>query len=531
MPDDALSYPVGGIASVDDARERTRARVSTSMSLTVDTSREELFAVDAALRTALNEPPLSGAHELISRRTLALAIALIARVEEGREIASPSWGTPTKTAVERFAEELEVVLRERDRAEMTRDRALGQRRDAMLAYERLSVRAETNEKALDFARGELVTLTKKLRALTATNGGLRAESTERLDKLKRAEKAVIEARAEANEARMKAAALRKDFEVERQVFKARNVEIARLENLLRIANSGENATESKRNAKRISELEAKIVSLLSATAPEPLKPSNDEHVTLLLVQELAKEELKSRARADAAEKLVVEMREQLDARTAEVISLRQHLEGLDRNFLARTALQSDETLQLFDNREMFVNKLDKNLADSCERAEQLCQRLSSIVNTNERVNTMMGSGGRTLSAAGTPVLVAEEGMIRNLQAALEDHAEPVVNAENIAFKASGEATALREAMANAENIASAAAAVAQARGFTSAYIARNSTDARSPSSLFSPPRQSQQSLLQSLEFELAEAKSTARKERIARVAAEQAIKRWSTLEE
>ena len=135
-----------------------------------------------------------------------------------------------------------------------------------------------------------------------------------------------------------------------------------------------------------------------------------------------------------------------------------------------------------------------------------------------------------------------EGMIRNLQAALEEQAERVANAEKLASRASGEATALREAIANAELIASAAAAVARDRGLTEAYVARG--DVRSPLSFASTPSnhaqpsfqsprtvQSSSSQEHSLLVELEEAKNTARKERTKREAAEQAIVRWSRLEE
>ena len=39
-------------------------------------------------------------------------------------IESLPWGTPTKPAVQRFAEELELVLRAKERVETERDRAL-----------------------------------------------------------------------------------------------------------------------------------------------------------------------------------------------------------------------------------------------------------------------------------------------------------------------------------------------------------------------------------------------------------------------
>ena len=528
------------VATVGDVHERTSARAST---MTVEDAWAELFAVDAALRTALSEPALADAHELSKNSTLNLAIALISRVDGEESVENtPPWGTPTKTAVERFAEELEVVLRERDRAEMARDRALGQRKDALLAYERQSARVETNEKALNFAQAEIGRLTQKVRALQTSNGGLRGESAERLDRLKRAEKAVIEARAEADEERMRSAKLRKDFEVERQVFKARSAEITRLEGMLRDTKSVESATDAARQSKRIAELEDKILAMAARSVSEP-QQTNERELGLLLVQELAKEELKSRARADAAEKLVLELRTQLDGKIAEVISLRQNLESLDRSF----SKGRDETPRSFENRSHMSN-LDRNLQDSCERAEELCRRLSSVVSASERaVSATMGSGGSIRSqpfGTATPMSGESEGMIRNLQAALEEQAERVANAEKLASRASGEATALREAIANAELIASAAAAVARDRGLTEAYVARGNIDVRSPLSFASTPSnhaqpsfqsprtvQSSSSQEHSLLVELEEAKNTARKERTKREAAEQAIVRWSRLEE
>ena len=542
MVDDPTTSYLDDVAVVEDVQERTRA---PAMAMTVEDAWAALFAVDAALRTALSEPALAGAHELSKSSTLDLAIALIARVdnEESAE-NTPPWGTPTKTAVERFAEELEVVLRERDRAEMTRDRALSQRKDALLAYERQSARVETSEKALNFAQTEIARLTQKVRALTTTNSGLRGESAERLDRLKRAEKAVVEARAEGDEERMRCSKLRKDFEVERQVFKARSAEITRLEGLLRDAKSAESATDAARNLKRITELEDKIISMAagSTSATQTQPQQTNEVVGLLLVQELAKEELKSRARADAAEKLVLEMRTQLDGKTAEVISLRQHLEGLDRSF----STGRDETPRSFESRGRLSN-LDRNLQDSCERAEVLCRRLSSVVSASEHaVSATMGSGGsiRSQPFSTTPMSGDSEGMIRNLQFSLEEQAVRVARAEKLASQASGEATALREAVANAERLASAAAAVAEARGLTGAYVARGNVDVRSPLSFASTPSshaqpsfqsprtvQSSSSQEHSLLAELEQAQNTARKERTKREAAEQAIVRWSRLEE
>ena len=542
MVDDPTTSYLDDVAVVEDVQERTRA---PAMAMTVEDAWAALFAVDAALRTALSEPALAGAHELSKSSTLDLAIALIARVdnEESAE-NTPPWGTPTKTAVERFAEELEVVLRERDRAEMTRDRALSQRKDALLAYERQSARVETSEKALNFAQTEIARLTQKVRALTTTNSGLRGESAERLDRLKRAEKAVVEARAEGDEERMRCSKLRKDFEVERQVFKARSAEITRLEGLLRDAKSAESATDAARNLKRITELEDKIISMAagSTSATQTQPQQTNEVVGLLLVQELAKEELKSRARADAAEKLVLEMRTQLDGKTAEVISLRQHLEGLDRSF----STGRDETPRSFESRGRLSN-LDRNLQDSCERAEELCRRLSSVVSASEHaVSATMGSGGsiRSQPFSTTPMSGDSEGMIRNLQFSLEEQAVRVARAEKLASQASGEATALREAVANAERLASAAAAVAEARGLTGAYVARGNVDVRSPLSFASTPSshaqpsfqsprtvQSSSSQEHSLLAELEQAQNTARKERTKREAAEQAIVRWSRLEE
>ena len=93
MVDDPTTSYLDDVAVVEDVQERTRA---PAMAMTVEDAWAALFAVDAALRTALSEPALAGAHELSKSSTLDLAIALIARVdnEESAE-NTPPWGTPT----------------------------------------------------------------------------------------------------------------------------------------------------------------------------------------------------------------------------------------------------------------------------------------------------------------------------------------------------------------------------------------------------------------------------------------------------
>ena len=538
----------------------------------------ELRTIDVTLRAALGRSTILVNDPYRKGSTLDLVSELIARENESRQLLATRlvktndglqlsdasdqedrpWETPTKAAVEKFAEELEVVLREKENAEMERNKALGQRRDFKLAYESQRARAAQSEKALHFAQGEIVRITKKVHELSTINSGLRGESAERWERVKRLEKRLKQIQAGEEEALQTIAMLRKDLQVERQMLKSRDVEMLRLQAAYRDANGdkrGSNALDDA-NLKRIADLENKIVQLAVSVSHKSEAPArSNERELNLIVQELAKEEVKSRARANAAEKLAGELRVELDAKTVEVIGLRQQLEDLDRSTSKKWGTQSQEMPKSIGARSYqtsSMEEVDRNLQESCNRAEQLCHRLSTVMGSAERLpsgpsfgDTSSEYSNRSQRVVGTPmsgVSDRSEERIRELEVALEQQHIRLDSAEKLAVKASSEAKAMREALRNAENIASAAAAVAQSRGLTGAYISRNigavsplSTPLHSQIPVGSSPRTGSVSSSYhppiGISKELEQARRTAEKERQKREEAEETLRRWSILEE
>ena len=523
----------------------------------------ELRAIDAALRAALHRAPRTMNEIVTKGATLDLCADLIEREDEatraagtGRRRATSSsetereedvpWGTPTKAAVERFAEELEVVLKEKENAVIGLEKALALKREATLAFEQQRARAAQSEKALHFAEGEIVRLSKKVNELSKVLGGSRAESAQRWEKLKKAEKRLAEGQAKDEENLRALAMLRKDLQTERQMNKAKEVEISRLRDAFRDVSNGkkiENAGDEQ-NLKRIQDLEEKIVQLAVSVSKQSsassVPPRSNERELNLLVHELAKEELKSRARADAAEQLVTTMRAELDTKTVEVITLRQHINTLDQSHAVRTTSRGS----LDSPRPMSVSleEIDQNLQRSCDRAEQLCQRLSTVMSSGGA-----STGGYSQRMMGTPLSASSDrsaDKIRELQEALDDQSQRRDEAEKLAAKAASDASALRD-LITAERIASAAAMMAESRGLTGAYVARGNTHNMSPSTsdVTSTPSRSPRPFQHTprttssifggapvgLSKELEEARRTANKERKRAEVAEETISRWSRL--
>jgi len=239
----------------------------------------ELRAIDAALRAALQRAPRMMNEVIRKGATLDLCTDLIEREVEarragtGRRLAVSSseverkedvpWGTPTKAAVERFAEELEVILKEKESAVMGLEKALASKHEATLAFEQQRARAAQSEKALHFAEGEIVRLSKKVNELSKVLEGSRADSAERWEKLKKAEKRLAEARAKDEENLRTLVMLRKDLQTERQIIKSKEAELSRLRVAFRdVSNGKKTENVDGQNLKRIQNLEDKIVSWL-----------------------------------------------------------------------------------------------------------------------------------------------------------------------------------------------------------------------------------------------------------------------------
>ena len=431
-------------------------------------------------------------------------------------IESLPWGTPTKPAVQRFAEELELVLRAKERVETERDRALALKRDATLALEQQRTRALQSDNALRFARNEIARLTKKSNEATIVNASLRKESAGRREKLKKAEKRLAEAEHKEEELRREVAILRKDLQVQRQALKAKHAETARLENVLRDTLNGKLTEQAgdNGNVKRIEELEEKLTRLkVSISRGHPSVRRSNERELELIVQELAKEELKSRARADVAERVAAELRMQLDAKTAEVVTLRRHLDALDHVTLPTVPIPPESKTPL-------------------EPVEQsLFERRSNV------------KSGYTMA---TPTSVHSghpEDRIRELEVALDEQLTRCDTAEKLAAKATGEVCGLREALQlTTERIASAAAQVAESKGLTGAYVATGNASppsyatptlnqGASPFSARSSRSATSASAQLEISRELQEVKRQTMFERLAREEAEESIRRWSQLQE
>ncbi|CEF96660.1 unnamed product [Ostreococcus tauri] len=466
--------------------------------------------------------------------------------ETDRTLACPSddehrpWGTPTKEAVERFAEELEVVLEEKRRAEENEAKALCQRQEATLAYERQRARALQSAKEVHFAQGEIVRLTKKINELHTVIRGLREESASVREKLKKAERRFEEERGNVEEARRMISEQRKDLQSERQALKYKDAEISRLQSALqKLSMSGYGKSENvkeEQHAKRIVELEKKIVQLDVTLSRQPTTPARSSDRELeLIVQELAREELKSRTHAEAAEKLAFDLRTQLDAKTAEVINLRSHFELLEK----QTPMSRGR--QTYTSRSgTSIEELDCNLQQSCEWAELLCERLSTAMSSGEFSARATPPSRRTTGTPMSAVSDNSEERIRELQTALNEQNSRRDSAEKLAAKASGEVSALRQALVTAERIASAAAAMAHTKGITGAYVAGTSpasdlmtpTASRLPSFGYTTVTTAATSGDPTdLIHELEKARHTAVKERKQREDAEETIRRWSKLED
>lgn len=468
--------------------------------------------------------------------------------ETDRTLACPSddehrpWGTPTKEAVERFAEELEVVLEEKRRAEENEAKSLGQRQEATLAYERQRARALQSAKEVHFAQGEIVRLTRKINELHTVITGLREESASVREKLKKAERRFEEERGNVEEARRMISEQRKDLHSERQALKYKDAEISRLQSALqKLSTSGYGKSENvkeEQHAKRIVELEKKIVQLDVTLSRQPTTPARSSDRELeLIVQELAREELKSRAHAEAAERLAFDLRTQLDAKTAEVINLRSHFELLEK----QTPMSRGG--QTYTSRSgTSIEELDCNLQQSCEWAELLCERLSTAMSSGKFSARATAPSRRTTGTPMSAVSNNSEERIRELQTALNEQNSRRDSAEKLAAKASGEVSALRQALVTAERIASAAAAMAHTKGVTGAYVAVAGT---SPASDLMTPTASRLPSFgyttvttaatsgdpTDLIHELEKARHTAVKERKQREDAEETIRRWSKLED
>jgi len=427
------------------------------------------------------------------------------------------WGTPTKPAVQRFAEELELVLKAKERVEIERDRALALKRETTLALEQQRTFALQNDNALRFARNEIARLTKKSKDATIVSAYLRKESAGQREKLKKAEKRLAEAEHREEELRREVAILRKDLHVERQTLKAKHSETVRLESVLRDTLNGKLTGQAgdNGNVKRIEELEEKLTRLKVSISRghSSVQRSNDRELELI-VQELAKEELKSRARADVAERVAAELRMQLDAKTAEVVHLRRHFEYLD-HVPSSTSVPPESKRRI-------------------ETVEQsLFERQSNIMS------------GFTVT---TPTSVRSghpEDRIRELEIALDEQRTRCDTAERLAAKATGEVCALREALQlTTERIASAAAQVAESKGLTGAYVATGNASplsystptvnnvARSPFSARSSRSATSASAKLEISRELQkEVERQTMFERLAREEAEESIRRWSQLQE
>lgn len=547
--------------------------------ITVETARAELSAIEVALRTALGHPMRLSEEDNRKNTTIQLLAELIAREDELRRVQSLStrgahrgahpagtraehaesdqedrpWGTPTKAAVERFAEELEVVLKEKELAEQGVKSATRQRREAVLAYEKQRARAAESEKALHFAQGEIGRLAKKVDDLNTLNRGLRSEVALQREKLKQLEKQLALAQTRDKDAQQAIIALKKDVQADQQILKSKNLEIQRLQLHLGEVTSKKESncrTIDEQNLKRISDLEEKVVQLAFATSRAPDGTTNtSQNEVDLIVQELAREELKSRARAAAAEKVASELRVELDAKTTELVVLRRKVVVLEPSPSLRQ-YDSDRSQRLHDGATVSVEHVERSLQASCDRAENLCRRLSTVVNSVVERSPF----GSTLDFPSdsplresqgfikTPASITSnrsEGRIRDLEVALEQQQVRLGSAEKLAEKASGEAAALRKALINAENIALAAASVAESKGLTGAYIARSHMEdspSHSPqhsvsrtkpfSELMTPKRP-----LVNAAKELDEARRVAMEEKRYREEAEETLRRWSKLQE
>jgi hypothetical protein len=340
--------------------------------------------------------------------------------------------------------------------------------------------------------------------------------------------------------------LRKDLQTERQMNKSKEAEISRLRDAFRDVSNGKKIENvgDEQNLKRIQDLEEKIVQLAVSVSKQSsassVPPRSNERELNLLVHELAKEELKSRARADAAEQLVTTMRAELDSKTVEVITLRQHINTLDQKHPVRTI--SRGSLDSPRSVSVSLEEIDQNLQRSCDRAEQLCQRLSTVMSSGGA-----STGGYSQRMMETPLSVSSdrsEDKIRELQEALDDQSQRRDEAEKLAAKAASDASALRD-LITAERIASAAAMMAESRGLTGAYVARGNTHNMSPSTsdVTSTPSRSPRPFQHTprttssifggapvgLSKELEEARRTANKERKRAEVAEETISRWSRL--
>lgn len=537
--------------------------------ITVETACAELRAVEVALRAALGHPMPLSKGDYRRNTTIQLVADLIAREDDLRKCgAHPAhtqaeqaesdqedrpWGTPTKAAVERFAEELEVVLKEKQVAEQGLKSATRQRREAVLAYEKQRARAAESEKALHFAQGEIGRLAKKVDDLNTLNRGLRSEGALQREKLKQLEKQLALVQSREKDAQQAMIALKKDVQADQQILKSKNIEIQRLQLHLGEMTSKKELNcraIDKQNLKRISDLEEKVVQLAFATSRAPDASTNTtQNEVDLIVQELAREELKSRARADAAEKVASELRVELDAKTTELVVLRRKLVVLEPTPLLRR-YDSDSSQRFHEGVTVSAEHVERSLQASCDKAENLCRRLSSVVNSVVERNPL----GSTLDFPSdsplresqgfikTPASVTSnrsEGRIRDLEVALEQQQVRLGSAEKLAEKASGEAAALRKALINAENIALAAATVAESKGFTGAYIASSHIE-DSPS--HSPPHRVSRTKpffelmtpkrpLVNVAKELDEARRAAMEEKRYREEAEETLRRWSKLQE
>lgn len=536
----------------DSARDVLKSPLKPDSSSAYTDAGAELRAVDEAVRAALGLPLHAEDEPSLKRSTIELVRDLI-QVVGTREADAydsledcPPWGTPTKAAVERFAEELELVLKEKQQAEADRERALALRSETVVACERLQAHVKQSEKELHFAQGEIVRLTKKVNEMKDMTEKLREESGRRWEQLKKVEKHLIEARVKEEEAERTIVKLRRNLHSERQIFKSKDSEISRLQNALRdITNSkkGEKMDEDH-HTKRFAELEAKIVQLAFAVSKEPsAQVRSHERELEIIVQELAREELKSRARADAAEKLVFDLRSQLDTKTTEVIGLRAHLDHLDRTYSsdridAKTPISRGRVHS--SRAGASVEEIDKTLQQSCERAEQLVRHLSTVISSGG-LSSRTPQSERQVTIEPLSETTDRSDRVRELQLALDAENARRDTAEKFAAKAAGEAAALREALVTAERIASAAAAMANERGLTGAYVTRSGTESASNNTTVTPvgktPLQRTPATVSStnaptgLLRELAKARRTAEKERKQREEAEETIRRWSRLED
>ena len=409
-----------------------------------------------------------------------------------------------------------MVLRAKERVETERDRALALKRDATLALEQQRTRALQSDNALRFARNEIARLTKKSNEATIVNASLRKESAGHREKLKKAEKWLAEAEHKEEELRREVAILRKDLQVQRQALKAKHAETARLENVLRDTLNGKLTEQAgdNGNVKRIEELEEKLTRLKVSIYHAVIHPCGGQmsESWSLLYENLRKEELKSRARADVAERVAAELRVQLDAKAAEVVNLRRHLDALDHVTLPTVPIPPESKTPL-------------------EPVEQsLFERRSNV------------KSGYTMA---TPTSVHSghpEDRIRELEVALDEQLTRCDTAEKLAAKATGEVCGLREALQlTTERIASVAAQVAESKGLTGAYgqqerfTAFYATPTLNQGALPFSARSSRSATSASAQLEISrelqEVKRQTMFERLAREEAEESIRRWSQLQE